>query len=77
MKSSYLRNIDRSSLYILMTRSAATFRCIHLMASHPAWVGLDSATFPERTGFGVAESVLHDEQGRIGRAIQTVLIEAL
>jgi hypothetical protein len=41
------------------------------------WVGLDSATFPERTGIGVAESVLHDEQGRIGRAIQTVLIEAL
>jgi hypothetical protein len=40
-------------------------------------VGLDSATFPERTGIGVAESVLHDEQGRIGRAIQTVLIEAL
>jgi hypothetical protein len=39
------------------------------------WVGLDSATFPERTGLGVAESVLHDEQCRIGRAIQTVLIE--
>ena len=30
-----------------------------------------------RRGYGVAESVLHDEQGRIGRAIQTVLIEAL
>jgi len=41
------------------------------------WVGLDSATFPERTGMGVAESVLHDERGRIGRAIQTVLIEKL
>ena len=41
------------------------------------WVGLDSATFPERTGMGVAESVLHDEQGRIGRAVQTVLIEEL
>lgn len=41
-----------------------------------AWVGLDSSTFPERTGFGVAESVLHDERGRIGRAVQTVLIEA-
>ena len=41
------------------------------------WVGLDSSTFPERTGFGVAESVLHDEQGRIGRAVQTVLIEEL
>ncbi len=39
------------------------------------WVGLDSSTFPERTGFGVAESVLHDERGRIGRAVQTVLIE--
>jgi len=41
------------------------------------WVGLDSATFPERSGLGVAESVLHDEVGRIGRAIQTVLIEEL
>jgi len=41
------------------------------------WVGLDSATFPERTGMGVAESVLHDEAGRIGRGIQTVLIEEL
>ncbi len=41
------------------------------------WVGLDSSTFPEHTGFGVAESVLHDERGRIGRAIQTVLIEEL
>ncbi len=41
------------------------------------WVGLDSATYPERTGMGVAESVLHDEVGRIGRGIQTVLIEEL
>ncbi len=41
------------------------------------WVGLDSATYPERTGFGVAESVLNDERGRIGRAVQTVLIEQL
>jgi hypothetical protein len=39
------------------------------------WVGLDSATYPEPTGDGVAESVLHDEQGRIGRGIQTVLVE--
>jgi hypothetical protein len=41
------------------------------------WVGLDSATYPERNGYGVAESVLHDEQGRIGRGIQTVLVEPL
>ena len=42
-----------------------------------AWVGLDSVTYPEPTGFGVAESVLHDERGRIGRAVQTVLIDEL
>ena len=41
------------------------------------WVGLDSATYPEQTGFGVAESVLQDEHGRIGRAIQTVLVERI
>jgi hypothetical protein len=41
------------------------------------WVGLDSATYPEQTGFGVAESVLQDERGRIGRAIQTVLVERI
>jgi len=41
------------------------------------WVGLESATYPERTGIGLAESVLNDESGRIGRAVQTVLIEAL
>ncbi len=41
------------------------------------WVGLDSATYPEPNGYGVAESVLHDERGRIGRGIQTVLIEEL
>jgi hypothetical protein len=41
------------------------------------WVGLDSATYPEPNGYGVAESVLHDEVGRIGRGIQTVLVEEL
>jgi Acyl-CoA thioesterase C-terminal domain/Acyl-CoA thioesterase N-terminal domain len=41
------------------------------------WVGLDSATYPERNGYGVAESVLHDERGRIGRGIQTVLVEEI
>ncbi len=41
------------------------------------WVGLDAATYPEPNGYGVAESVLHDEHGRIGRGIQTVLVEEL
>ncbi len=49
---------------------------LHRLPTTP-WVGLDSATFPERAGYGVAESVLHDERGRLGRAIQTVLIEEL
>jgi hypothetical protein len=39
------------------------------------WVCLDAATFPERHGVGVAESVLYDERGRIGHAAQTLLLE--
>jgi Acyl-CoA thioesterase C-terminal domain/Acyl-CoA thioesterase N-terminal domain len=38
------------------------------------WVCLDAATFPEPDGIGLAEGVLFDEQGRIGRAVQTLLI---
>jgi hypothetical protein len=47
---------------------------LHRLPSHE-WVGLDSGTYPEKAGYGVAESVLHDEDGRLGRAIQTVLVE--
>ena len=38
---------------------------------------IDAVMYPETAGYGVAESVLHDERGRIGRAIQTVLIQDL
>jgi hypothetical protein len=38
------------------------------------WVCLDAATYPEPDGIGLAESVLFDEHGRIGRAVQTLLI---
>jgi hypothetical protein len=41
------------------------------------WVGIDAVMYPETAGYGVAESVLHDERGRIGRAVQTVLIQDL
>ena len=41
------------------------------------WVGLDGVMFPEPTGIGVAETVLHDERGRIGRGVQTVILEEL
>ena len=39
------------------------------------WVALDGASFPEREGIGVAESELHDERGRIGRALQTIILD--
>jgi acyl-coenzyme A thioesterase PaaI-like protein len=41
------------------------------------WVGLDGTMFAEPSGVGVAESVLHDERGRIGRGLQTVILEEL
>lgn len=38
------------------------------------WVGVDAATLPRPNGIGTAESTLFDEEGRIGRALQTLLI---
>jgi len=39
------------------------------------WVCLDAVTLPGPDGVGLAESALHDEHGRIGRAVQTLLLE--
>lgn len=39
------------------------------------WVGLDAQTSLEPTGTGLATSVLHDEQGPIGRALQTLFVD--
>lgn len=39
------------------------------------WVALDGASYAEGSGVGVAETVLHDERGRIGRGVQTILLE--
>lgn len=39
------------------------------------WVGLDAVTYPEGTGVGLAESALYDQRGRIGRSLQSLLIE--
>ena len=43
---------------------------------HPAgeWVCLDAVTTPEADGIGIADTVLLDERGRIGRAVQTLLV---
>ncbi|MGN6587607.1 MAG: thioesterase family protein [Solirubrobacterales bacterium] len=38
------------------------------------WIGVDAVTLPQSHGVGTAESVLFDRRGRIGRALQTLLI---
>ncbi|HEX6456086.1 MAG TPA: thioesterase family protein [Solirubrobacterales bacterium] len=38
------------------------------------WIGVDAATLPRPNGVGTAESTLFDEEGRVGRALQTLLI---
>ncbi len=38
------------------------------------WVCVDAVTLPQRSGIGTAESVLSDRRGRIGRAVQALLI---
>ncbi len=38
------------------------------------WVCVDAVTVPRPSGNGTAESVLSDERGRLGRALQTLLI---
>jgi len=38
------------------------------------WIGIDAVTLPQRSGTGSSDSVLFDRRGRIGRALQTLLI---
>jgi hypothetical protein len=38
------------------------------------WVSVDAVTLPRPSGNATAESVLADERGRIGRAMQTLLV---
>lgn len=38
------------------------------------WIGVDAATLPRPKGIGTAESTLFDGKGRVGRALQTLLI---
>jgi Acyl-CoA thioesterase C-terminal domain/Acyl-CoA thioesterase N-terminal domain len=48
---------------------------VHLLRE-PAgeWVGLDAVTHVD--GVGMADSALYDERGRIGRAVQTLLVRS-
>jgi hypothetical protein len=38
------------------------------------WIGIDAVTLPQPSGVGSSDSVLYDQEGRIGRALQTLLI---
>jgi len=38
------------------------------------WVGLESETIIPTGGIGISESVLYDERGRVGRAIQALYV---
>lgn len=39
------------------------------------WIGLDAMTFAEPHGSGLAEAALLDERGRIGRSVQSLLLD--
>ena len=39
------------------------------------WIGLDARTVLQRGGAGLSESVLHDEQGVVGRAFQALVVQ--
>ena len=38
------------------------------------WVCLDAVTLPQPNGIGLADTALHDTEGGIGRALQTLLV---
>jgi hypothetical protein len=40
------------------------------------WIGVDSRTAIEAPGIGLAESTLYDEQGAIGRALQSLYVSS-
>jgi hypothetical protein len=49
---------------------------IHLWrAPRGEWIGLDARTLLRDGGTGVAESVLHDASGPVGRAFQTLVVQ--
>jgi hypothetical protein len=47
---------------------------LHRMPSGE-WVCLDAITLPQPSGIGMADTLLHDQRGPIGRALQTLLID--
>ena len=64
--------LDRNAGYSFINPDLTVY-----LHRYPAgeWVCLDAVTYPQATGIGLAESWLFDEQGPIGRAAQSLLIE--
>jgi acyl-coenzyme A thioesterase PaaI-like protein len=49
---------------------------IHLHRTpHGEWIGLDARTLLRGSGMGLAESLLHDVHGPVGRAFQTLVVQ--
>jgi Acyl-CoA thioesterase C-terminal domain/Acyl-CoA thioesterase N-terminal domain len=49
---------------------------IHLLRPPEGeWVGMQSRTHLGDVGFGLAESALYDERGRLGRSVQSLLVD--
>jgi acyl-coenzyme A thioesterase PaaI-like protein len=49
---------------------------IHLVRpAEGEWIGLDAVTYPSDRGTALAECVLYDDGGRLGRSAQSVIIE--
>jgi hypothetical protein len=49
---------------------------VHLLrAPEGEWVGMRSRTILGDAGFGLAESALFDERGRLGRSVQSLLVD--
>ena len=50
---------------------------IHMQrAPRGEWIGLDARTLLQPGGMGLAESMLYDEHGAVGRAFQTLVVQA-
>jgi Thioesterase-like superfamily len=47
---------------------------LHRLPEGP-WIGLDARTWPTHEGVGIADAALYDEQGRIGRSVQALLLD--
>jgi hypothetical protein len=42
-----------------------------------AWLGIRGALVTEREGIGVAEAILYDSAGRVGRSLQGALLQEM